>query len=603
MENLKDQIKNLPLKPGVYKFSDSKNRIIYIGKAKSLKNRVSSYFSSRHTESGRIRLMVSQIQRIDYTVVKAEHEALLLENSLIKKYQPKYNVRLKDGKTYPFIAIRKERFPRVYYTRLYDKKTSEYFGPFVSGTNMHLLLDLIYRNFFIRNCAFNLSEENIRNKKFRICLNYHIKLCKGPCEGLQTEEDYNANIENVRSILKGKTFFVLGELKKLMKVASDHLEFEKANEIKNTIEALKNYESKATVVNASVNNVDVFSVVSDQHVAVANYLKVVKGAIIQTDTIEYKKILDESDEEILQLAVTEFRERYQSTSKDIILPFIPQLKEKNVNYLVPKQGDKKELLELARKNAFYYLADIQRKKALNLEEKDKGSKFLQTVKKDLQLEHVPKHIECFDNSNIQGAYPVASMVVFKNGKPWKNGYRHFNIKTVNQVDDFASMAEIVSRRYSRLLKENQPLPDLVIVDGGKGQLSAAFKSIDKLGLAGKFDLIGIAKKLEDIFKVGESEPVSVDKRSPSLKLIQQARDEAHRFAISHHRNRRSKGTITTEIESIPGIGITTVKKLLEHFKSVKKISQAGQEELEKLVGKNRAKILQDYFSNFAGNNF
>ena len=598
MENLKLQIKDLPTGPGIYKFSDVKGKIIYIGKAKNLKNRVSSYFSSKHTESGRIRLLVSQIRKIDYTVVSAEHEALLLENSLIKKYQPKFNVRLKDGKTYPFIAIRKERFPRVYSSRFLNKKENEYFGPFVSVTNMNLLLDLIYRNFFIRNCNFNLSDENIANKKFRVCLNYHIKLCKGPCEAHQTEEDYNSNIEIVRQILKGKTFYVQAELKKLMQKAAENMEFENANDIKNTIEALKNYESKATVVNPAIDNVDVFSVVSDANVAVVNFLKVVKGAIIQTDTIEYKKILDESDEEILQLAVTEFRERYQSGSKDIILPFLPQLKEKNVKYLVPRQGDKKELLDLARKNAFYYLADIQRKKALNLEEKEQGSKFLQKVKTDLQLERVPRHIECFDNSNIQGAFPVASLVVFKNGKPSKNDYRHFNIKTVKQIDDFASMEEILLRRYSRLLKENSDLPDLVIIDGGKGQLSAAYKSIEKLGIAGKFDIIGIAKKLEDIFKPGESEPLSIDKRSPSLKLIQQARNEAHRFAIGHHRNQRSKGTIKTELENIPGIGDSTVLKLLEHFKSVKKISLASQDEIEKLIGLNRAKIIMEYFSNF-----
>jgi len=599
MDSLSQQIKTLPTSPGIYKFSDARDRIIYIGKAKNLKNRVSSYFSSKHSPSGRIKLMVQQIRKIDYTVVKAEHEALLLENSLIKKYQPKYNVLLKDGKTFPFIAISKERFPRVYSTRYYNKKENEYFGPFVSMLNMNLLLDLINKHFFIRTCRFNLSAENIAKNKFSVCLNYHIKLCKGPCEAFQTEEDYNSSIENVRQILKGKTSFVISELKKMMLQVSANLEFEKANDIKNTIEALRNYESKATVVNPKIDNADVFSVISDSQNAVVNFLRVIKGAIIQTDTIEYKKVLDESDEEILQLAVTEFRERYPNASKDVIIPFPLTMKDEQLHYIIPKLGDKKKLLELSKKNAYYYLEDIKRKKALNLEAKEQGSKFLQKVKTDLDLNKIPHSIECFDNSNIQGAFPVASLVVFKDGKPWKSEYRHFNIKTVKSIDDFATMEEVVFRRYSRMIKENSDLPDLVIIDGGKGQLSSALKSIKKLGLENKLELIGIAKRLEDIFKTGQSEPHPLDKRSPTLKLIQRIRDEAHRFAIAHHRQRRSKESIGSDLENINGIGESTIKKLLEHYKSIKKLSVADPDEIEKMIGKNKANILARYFSNLA----
>ena len=594
MDALKSQIRNLPNKPGVYKYYDGKNNLLYIGKAKDLKKRVSSYFTGK-THSRRISIMVSHIANIEFTIVENEYEALLLENSLIKKHQPKYNVNLKDGKTYPFIAIKSEPFPRIISTRYVVKDGSEYYGPFVSGYNKNLLLEMLQRLFKIRTCNFNLTRENIVGGKFKVCLNYHINLCKGPCEGHQTKKDYDASIEKARSILKGKTSSVIQLVKNEMKLASENLEFEKANELKNTLEALVNYDSKSTVVNPKINNVSVFSIFSKEDISIVNYLKVVNGSVIQTDTIEYKKKLEETDQQILLMAIAEMEERFDNLSKEILVPFELDISQDKYDLKVPKLGDKKKLLELSHKNAFYYYKDLENKKITRKDQKTRAMELLEQVKKDLDLRKVPVLIECFDNSNMQGSFPVAAMSVFKNGKPAKKAYRHFNIKTVEGPDDFASMEEVLYRRYKRVVEENLDMADLIVIDGGKGQLNAAYKSLVKLGLHDKIDIIGIAKKLEEIYRVGDSYPLAVDKKSPSNVLIQQLRNEAHRFGITHHRNRRLKGSLKTELEMIDGIGKSTSDKLLNHFKSVKKIKESSLEEIEKVVGKAKAKKVADYF--------
>ena len=586
-------VRSLPDKPGVYRYYDKNGKIIYVGKAKNLKKRVSSYFNKEH-ESGKLRVLVKKIADIQFIVTETELDALLLENNLIKKFQPRYNVMMKDDKTYPWLCIKKEPFPRVFSTRHVINDGSEYFGPYASVKMMNTLLDIIRQLYPLRTCSYNLTRRNIEKKKFKVCLQYHIGNCLGPCEGLQTEEDYREILDQVRNLIKGNLNKVIENLKRIMKGYSKELQFEKAQQVKEKIEILEKYKSKSVIVNPRINNVDVVSVLDAGGVAYVNYLKVVQGSVIQSHTVEVKKKLDETQEEVLVLAMTDFRQRFESTSKEIILPFKVSFPAEEIKITVPKRGEKKQLLELSRRNAWYF--KMERTKQQELVDPERHSRrILEKMKTDLRMPVLPEIIECFDNSNIQGAYPVASMVQFVNAKPRKKEYRHFNIKTVEGPNDFASMEEIILRRYGRLLNENKELPQLIIVDGGKGQLNAAVKSLKVLGLYGKVTIVGIAKKLEELYFPGDSIPLYLDKRSETLKVIQQLRDEAHRFGITHHRKRREKGTIKTELNSIKGIGPATAEKLLRAFKSVKKIRELDADSLAEIVGKSKAAIIVRYF--------
>ncbi|MCG2420115.1 excinuclease ABC subunit UvrC [Aequorivita sp. F47161] len=587
------QIATLPNSPGVYQYYDKDGKLLYVGKAKNLKKRVSSYFT-KNFDNNRTRLLVKKIATIKHIVVKTETDALLLENNLIKKYQPRYNVLLKDDKSYPWICIKNERFPRVFPTRRMIKDGSEYFGPYTSMKTVHTLLDLIKGLYPLRTCNYDLSEEKIRAGKYKVCLEYHLGNCLGPCEGLQSEADYNENIEAIRNIVKGNFKDSLHRFKKQMKTLAADLKFEEAQRVKEKVDILENYQSKSTVVNPKINNVDVFSVISDESYGYVNFLQLSHGAIIRSHTLEIKKKLDETDEELLQLAIIEIRQRFNSQSKEIYVPFKVELGE-GIKVHVPKLGDKKAILELSERNAKYYR--MERFKQAKIVDPDRHEKrIMAQMKKDLRLSEEPRHIECFDNSNIQGTNPVAACVVFKNGKPSKKDYRKFNIKTVEGPDDFASMEEVVYRRYKRLLEEEQPLPQLIIIDGGKGQLSSSLKSLDKLGLRGKIAIIGIAKRLEELFYPDDPIPLYLDKKSETLKIIQQLRNEAHRFGITFHRSKRSKQALNTELETIPGIGEKTVVELLKHFKSKKRIKAASFDELSKVVGASRAKKISAHFN-------
>ena len=577
-----DLIKPLPNKSGVYQFYDKKENLLYVGKAKDLKKRVSSYFTEKQ-EHGKTKVLVGKIQDIKYVVVATEMDALLLENNLIKKHQPKYNVMLKDGKTYPWICVKNEPFPRVFQTRNIIKDGSEYFGPYTSVRLVKTLLDFFHQLYPLRNCKYNLSEKNIKAKKFKVCLEYHMGNCLGACIGEQENKNYLIGIEHIKQIIKGDIRSVITHLKKAMLKFSDDLEYEKAQSIKDKILLLNNYQAKSTIVNPKINNVDVFSIISDDDSAFVNYLKISSGAIIQAHTIEFKKKLDETEEALLQLAIVEIRKRFNSTSKDIYCSHLLENIWKDLSISIPKIGDKKKLIELSLRNAKYMQLDKQKRKINNIERQD-NKRVLEQLQKDLRLVESPRHIECFDNSNIQGTNAVAACVVFKNARPSKKDYRHFNIKTVVGPDDFASMKEVICRRYKRLLKEKKALPQLIVIDGGKGQLSSAIKSLEKLNLIGKISIIGIAKKLEEIYFPGDSVPLYLDKRSESLKLIQQLRDEAHRFGISHHRNKRSKYSLITSLDNIEGVGPKTVELLISHFGSVKNVKQANKEELVKLIG-------------------
>ena len=593
-EKIRNKLKSLPKKPGVYQFFDKEGEIIYVGKAKVLKSRVSSYFNSLHTQSGKTRVMVNKIDHFKTIVVESELDALLLENNLIKKYQPRYNILLKDDKTYPWICIKNERFPRVFSTRNIIKDGSEYFGPYASVKMMNTLLDLIRQLYFLRTCTFNLSEKNIADGKFKVCLEYHIGKCLGPCEDKQSEEDYMKDIQEVRLILKGNIRQIIQNLKIKMKGFSETLEFEKAQAIKEKLEQLDRFQSKSTVVSPTIKNVDVFSIVSDPTSGFVNYLRVLDGAIIQGHTLEFKKRLDESEEDLLLSGILELRERFNSNAKEIIVPFEPEFNLKDSQWLVPQRGDKKSLLELSQRNAMHNM--IERHKQVAAVDPEKNTmRILTQMQSDLRMQDLPDHIECFDNSNLQGTNPVAACVVFKAAKPSKKDYRHFNIKTVEGPDDFASMEEVVYRRYKRMLDEKESLPQLIIIDGGKGQLSAAVKSLDKLDLRGKITIIGIAKRLEEIYFPGDSLPIYIDKRSESLKLIQHLRNEAHRFGITFHRNKRSKEAIKSTLTDIKGIGFRTAQQLLWKFKSVKNIEKADLSELEEAVNKRAAKTVYDYF--------
>ncbi len=592
--NIKQLISTLSKAPGVYQFFDKNGKIIYVGKAKNLKNRVSSYFNKIH-DNGKTAVLVRQIADIKTIIVETEIEALLLENNLIKKYQPKYNVMLKDDKTYPWICIKNERFPRVFSTRNIVKDGSEYFGPYASVRMMNTILELIRKLYPLRTCNYNLSQENIDNDKFKVCLEYHIGNCKAPCVGKQTEDDYSEAIQNIKAIIKGNIHGVIKYLKQLMKQYADELVFEKAQLIKEKIQLLENYQSKSVVVSPTINDVDVFSIISDEKYAYVNYLKVINGAIIQGHTIELKKKLEETDDELLQIGIVELRSRFNSESKEVIVPFTPELQDENMKFLVPQRGDKKQLLELSERNAKYYRLERKKQQA-NVNPTKHADRVLEKLQKDLRMNEKPVHIECFDNSNIQGTNPVAACVVFKDAKPSKKDYRHFNIKTVEGPDDFASMTEVVYRRYKRLMDDKQPLPQLIVIDGGKGQLGAALKSLDQLGLRGKITIIGIAKRLEEIYFPNDSVPLYLNKTSESLKLIQYLRDEAHRFGITHHRNKRSKAAIKSELAEIESIGYKTAQQLLWKFKSVANIKKASLQELEQVISKKRAKVVYDYFN-------
>ncbi len=589
---LKLQLQTLPNSPGVYQYYDTDEKILYVGKAKNLKKRVSSYFTKTH-ENGKTAVLVKKIVSIKHIVVATETDALLLENNLIKKYQPRYNVLLKDGKTYPWICIKKEPFARVFTTRRMIKDGSEYFGPYTSMRTVKTLLDLIKGLYPLRTCNYNLSTQNINTGKFKVCLEYHLGNCKGACEGLQTNESYNKQTQAIRDILKGNFKKSLHHFKKLMHQYAENLQFEDAQRIKEKVEILENYQSKSTIVNPKISNVDVFSIVSDETYAYINFLQLSYGSIIRSHTLELKKKLAETDKQLLEIAIIEIRNRFQSNSKEIYVPFKVDLGNE-IKITIPQLGDKKRIVELSERNAKYFRMD--RFKQVKITDPDKhANRIMKQMKKDLRLSVEPRHIECFDNSNIQGTHPVGACVVFKNGKPSKKEYRNFNIKTVEGPDDFASMEEVVYRRYKRLVEEEKPLPQLIIIDGGKGQLSSALKSLDALNLRGKIAIIGIAKRLEELFYPDDKYPLYLDKKSESLKVIQHLRNEAHRFGIEHHRNRRSKTALQTELESINGVGEKTIVSLMKAFKSVKRIKEATVQDLEKVVGFSKAqKIYQEF---------
>ena len=566
--SLKLQLSTLPDGPGVYQFYDVDDKILYVGKAKNLKKRVTSYFSKNH-DNGKTRVLVKKIASLKHIVVPIESDPLLLENNLIKKYKPRYNVLLKDDKSYPWICIKNERFPRIFQTRRIIKDGSEYFGPYTSVKTVRILLDLIKSVYPLRTCNYDLSQEKIDAGKYKVCLEYHLGNCKGPCEGFQNLEDYQKQIEDIREIIKGNFKSSIHYFKNQMKALAQEMRYEEAQIIKEKVEVLENYQVKTTIVNPKINNVDVFSIISDEAFAYINFLQLSHGSIIRSHTLEIKKKLDESDSELLELAIVEIRQRFNSHSKEIYVPFVVDV-ETDLKITVPKLGDKRRILELSERNAKFYRQE--RFNQIKIIDPDRHTnRIMAQMKKDLRLSVEPRHIECFDNSNIQGSNPVAACVVFKNGKPSKKDYRKFNIKTVIGPDDFASMEEVVFRRYKRLLEEDEPLPQLIVIDGGKGQLSSALKSLDELGLRGKIAIIGIAKRLEEIYFPGDSIPLYLDKKSESLKIIQQLRNEAHRFGITFHRKQRSKGAINSELQSIDGIGEKTMEDLLKNFKSVKRI--------------------------------
>jgi excinuclease ABC subunit C len=592
--HIQEILQSLPDKPGIYQYLDDQEKIIYVGKAKSLRKRVVSYFKEVH-ENRKTAVLVKNIADIKFIIVETELDALLLENNLIKKYQPRYNVLLKDDKTYPWICIKNEPFPRVFPTRVIVKDGSQYFGPYPSGKIMHAVLDLVKKLYPLRNCTLNLNSENIENKKFKVCLEYRIGNCKAPCEAKQTEEEYDIGIENIKHIIKGNTHTVLKHLKEQMSQYALEYNYEKAQQIKLKIEQIEKYQSKSTVVSPTITNVDVYSIVSDEQSAYVNYLSVIDGAIIRAHTLEIKKRLDESDPEIFAIAFTEIRQRFESSAKEIVVPFIPDFTIEGIDFFVPQRGDKKKLLELSERNVEYYKREKQRQADL-VDPERHTKRILQQMMKDLRLKVEPRHIECFDNSNFQGDYPVSAMTVFKDAKPSKKDYRHFNIKTVEGPDDFATMEEVIYRRYKRMLDEDQPVPQLIVIDGGKGQLSSALESLEKLGLRGKIGIIGIAKRLEEIYYPGDSVPMYLDKKGETLKIIQQIRDEAHRFGITHHRKRRDKGTLKTELTLIKGISDTTAQKLLSEFKSVKRIKEATEAELAAVVGNSKARLITGHYA-------
>lgn len=586
------QLSALPTGPGVYQFYDSNDSILYVGKAKNLKKRVSSYFNKNH-EYGKTRVLVKKIRAIKHIVVPTESDALLLENNLIKELRPRYNVLLKDDKSYPWLCLKNERFPRFFPTRRVIKDGSEYFGPYTSMKTVRVLLDLIKSVYPLRTCNYDLSAEKINAGKYKVCLEYHLGNCKGPCEGYQSISEYDRQIEDIREIVKGNFKSSLAYFKGQMKALAEEMKFEEAQKIKDKIDVLENYQSKSTIVNPKISNVDVFSIVSDNAYAYVNFLQLSHGSIIRSHTMEIKKKLEEQDEDLLELAIVEIRDRFKSESKELYVPFKIAVSP-GLKVTVPKLGDKKRILDLSERNAKFFRQE--KFNQIKIIDPDRHTnRIMAQMKKDLRLSAEPRHIECFDNSNIQGSNPVAACVVFKDGKPSKKEYRHYNIKTVTGPDDFASMEEVVFRRYKRLQEEMQPLPQLIVIDGGKGQLSSALKSLDLLGLRGKIAIVGIAKRLEEIYFPEDPIPLYLDKKSESLKIIQYLRNEAHRFGISFHRNKRSKGAINSELEGINGVGEKTAQQLLKKFKSVKRIKEASVESLSQEVGASKAKKIYESF--------
>ena len=600
-EDYKKLSDSIPKDPGVYRFYDKEETILYVGKAKNLKNRLSSYFGNKKHQTHKTRTMVKNADHIDYTIVQTETDALLLEATMIKKYQPRYNVMLKDGKTYSYICIKKERFPRVSATRQVIKDGSTYFGPYTSKYNTNIILDLIKKLFQLRTCTLNLNENAIDAGKYKVCLEYHIKNCKGPCENLESEKEYNQKIEQVKNILRGNFKPVKDYLKSEMEHYAELMKFEEAQLLKDKFQVFVNYQSKSTVVHTSIKDLDAFSIASDEKHAYINYLKIINGAIINSDTVEIEKKLDEEDREILEFAIPAIREKFNSIAPEIAVPIEIDFVDPEVLITIPKRGDKRHVIELSEKNVKYFLFQKKREALNKIKRQTPAERILKTLQSDLQMDKIPFHIECFDNSNIQGTNPVASCVVFKNAKPSKRDYRKFNIKTVIGPDDFASMEEVVGRRYRRLVSEGESLPDLIIIDGGKGQLSSTVKILKELEILDKVTVIGIAKKLEEIFFPDDPIPLYINKKSESLVLIQQARNEAHRFAITFHRNQRSKNALGTELTNIEGIGIKTSEKLLKKYKSVSRIKELAETEIADIVGNSAAKKIVTYFEKQAIN--
>lgn len=588
------QLKTLPSEPGVYRYYDKKGEILYVGKAKNLKNRVLSYFNKSQI-GYKTRMMVSKIVRLETTVVNSEYDALLLENNLIKEYQPFYNILLKDDKSYPWICIKKEPFPRIFLTRNVIKDGSEYYGPYAKVKQAKTLIEVIKNIYKLRTCSLNLSPKNIEEGKYKVCLEYHIKNCAGPCEGLESEEEYAQKLNAIRGIIKGEFKAAREYLEAEMYNYAAKLEFENAQQSKEKLQILENYQTHTTIVSSNINDVDVFGIISDEAAAYVNYFKIKNGSIIQSYTTEIKKMLDETDEEILEEALIEIRNKFNSTSTEIFLPFHLNIEIPHVKLIVPKLGDKKRIVELSEKNAMEYR--VEKLKQVQIVDPERHTnRIMAEMKKLLRLPEEPRHIEGFDNSNIQGTNPVSACVVFKDGKPSKADYRIFHVKTVEGPNDFATMEEVIYRRYSRLLDEGEPLPQLILIDGGKGQLSSAVKSLKLLGLYGKISIIGIAKRLEEIFFPEDPVPLYLDKKSETLKVLQRVRDESHRFGVKHHRTRRKNSTIKSELEEIPGVGEKTIQQLLSKLKSVKRIKEASLETLEEILGKSKAKAVWEHFN-------
>ena len=588
------QLKTLPSEPGVYRYYDKKGELLYVGKAKNLKNRVLSYFNKSQI-GYKTRMMVSKIVRLETTVVNSEYDALLLENNLIKEYQPFYNILLKDDKSYPWICIKKEPFPRIFLTRNVIKDGSEYYGPYAKVKQAKTLIEVIKNIYKLRTCSLNLAPEKIKEGKYKVCLEYHIKNCSGPCEGLESEEEYGQKLNAIRGIIKGEFKAAREYLEAEMYNYAAKLEFENAQQSKEKLQILENYQTHTTIVSSNINDVDVFGIISDEAAAYVNYFKIKNGSIIQSYTTEIKKMLDETDEEILEEALIEIRNKFNSTSTEIFLPFHLNIEIPHVKLIVPKLGDKKRIVELSEKNAMEYR--VEKLKQVQIVDPERHTnRIMAEMKKLLRLPEEPRHIEGFDNSNIQGTNPVSACVVFKDGKPSKADYRIFHVKTVEGPNDFATMEEVIYRRYSRLLDEGEPLPQLILIDGGKGQLSSAVKSLKLLGLYGKISIIGIAKRLEEIFFPEDPVPLYLDKKSETLKVLQRVRDESHRFGVKHHRTRRKNSTIKSELEEIPGVGEKTIQQLLSKLKSVKRIKEASLETLEEILGKSKAKAVWEHFN-------
>ena len=584
-----------PQEPGIYKFVNAAGTILYVGKAKNLKKRLMSYFGNSKDKRQKTKALVRNANHVEYTIVETEQDALLLESTLIKRYQPRYNVQLKDGKSYPYICIKNERFPRVFVTRKVFRDGSDYFGPYPSHKRVYAIMDLIKNLFPLRTCTYNLSEDNINKGKFKVCLEYHIKNCNGPCARQESEQAYNRKIKEIKNLLRGNFASVKGLLREEMQAFAENLDFEKAQEHKIKLDALEDYQGKSTVVNPKIKDVDVFSIETDEKNAFVNYLKVVNGAIINTYTLEMTQNLNDEKKDLLEFAIQNLRDKFNSIAPEILVPFAIKFPDEKVEVVVPKIGDKKSLVDLSLKNVTYFKLQKQKQELAKLGKQKSTERILLTMKKDLQMSELPRHIECFDNSNIQGAYPTSSCVVFRDTKPSKKEYRHFHVKTVVGPNDFASMEEVVFRRYKRMLSEGKSLPNLIVIDGGKGQLGSAVKSLRALGILEQVTVIGIAKKLEELFYPGDPIPLYLNKKSETLKVIQQARDEAHRFAITFHRQLRSKDFIQTELTKIEGIGIKTADKLLAHFGSTQKVKTALFSELQEVVGKSAATKVMAYF--------